>query len=480
MPRPPNILFLMADQMQGGVLRPNHPCKTPNFDRLAARGVRFCRAYTPNAVCSPARASLMTGLLPHNHGVLEVTHVVDEDQCCLRTQHPHWAQGLEAAGYRTGYFGKWHVERSNDLAAFGWQTDGGSDGSRYAEHAGQVRKESRGAVALSRPMRSNQVPPGYRDSVFYAATDESIATRNLGLTTGLAMDFLQKQTGGEDPWCCFVSVQEPHDPFIAGRDTLAQYDVDQLPLSPNTEDDLAGRPNLYRKAGGAWNGMTLREKREAVACYYALITEIDAEFGRLIDYVEEKGELANTIVVLTSDHGELLGAHGLYCKNIGAFEEVYQIPMIVSGPGVAAGKVSNARVGLHDLYPTLLDLAGIGPAPCADSRSFVPALKDPEANDADFDFGFAEYHGGRYRLTQRIVWKGDWKFVHNGFDFDELYHLKEDPWELTNRINDPDCAAILHRLVLCMWQTIKETGDHALLNTHYPILRLAPFGPLEI
>src|SRR5690606_12243037 len=120
----PNLLFLMTDQMQGRVLDPAHPCITPNFDSLAARGIRFTRAYTPNAVCSPARASLMTGLLPHNHGVLCVTHTVDEDQAVLRKEHPHWAQRFVEAGYRTGYFGKWHVERSNELAQFGWQNQG--------------------------------------------------------------------------------------------------------------------------------------------------------------------------------------------------------------------------------------------------------------------------------------------------------------------------------------------------------------------
>ena len=119
MSKRPNLLFLMADQMQGRVLEPGHPCQTPYFDQLAARGVRFQRAYTPNAVCSPARASLMTGLLPHNHGVLEVIHCVDDDQCNLRTEHPHWAQRLVEKGYRTGYFGKWHVERSDDLNRFG-------------------------------------------------------------------------------------------------------------------------------------------------------------------------------------------------------------------------------------------------------------------------------------------------------------------------------------------------------------------------
>src|SRR5690554_1684519 len=110
----------MVDQMQGRVLAPDHVCRTPNLDRLASQGIRFSRAYTPNAVCSPARASLFTGLLPHNHGVMEVIHTVDSDQCCLRTEKPHWAQRLTELGYRTGYFGKWHVERTGDLEAYGW------------------------------------------------------------------------------------------------------------------------------------------------------------------------------------------------------------------------------------------------------------------------------------------------------------------------------------------------------------------------
>ena len=117
----PNILFLMTDQMQGRVLDNLNPCKTPNIDKLAARGMRFTRAYTPNAVCSPARASLMTGLLPHNHGVLWVTHSVDDDQGMLRDDKAHWAQRLTGSGYKTGYFGKWHIERSGELDRFGWQ-----------------------------------------------------------------------------------------------------------------------------------------------------------------------------------------------------------------------------------------------------------------------------------------------------------------------------------------------------------------------
>lgn len=477
----PNILFLMTDQMQGRVLDPNSPCITPNLDRLAARGVRFPRAYTPNAVCSPARASLMTGLLPHSHGVLEVIHCVDEDQCNLRTEFPHWAQRLETAGYRTGYFGKWHVERTDNLTQFGWQVDGGTASELYQTRLEQINDERKargetkqGNFSLK---KTNDLPNGYKQSILYGVTDVPPEERGVGITTQLGLEFLQEAAQGDEPWCCFVSILEPHDPFIAGEEAFALYDVDSIPLQPNVHNDLANQPNIYRKAGRTWHDMDDHQKREAAACYYAAITEIDQQYGRLIDFLEESGQLDNTIIVFTSDHGELLGAHGLYCKNISGFEEVYSIPLIVSGPGIERGVVSDARVGLHDLAPTLLDLCGLETIGKPDSRSFGNALSDPSGGVGKFARGFAEYHGGRYRITQRVVWDGDWKLCINGFDFDELYNLADDPYEMNNLIDEPAHQDQVLALTKYAWTVIRDTGDHALWNSHYPILRWAPAGP---
>jgi len=473
----PNILFLMTDQMQGRVLEPDHPCRTPNLDRLASMGVRFRRAYTPNAVCSPSRASLMTGLLPHNHGVLEVIHCVDEDQSNIRRDKPHWAQRLVEAGYRTGYFGKWHVERTGDLGFFGWQVDGSTGGKLHSSY-------KRRALGGSEPepryfiVRYNEGPPGYRRTVHYGVVDIPPEKR-MGITTGLALEYLEDFVKGSDPWCCFVSLNEPHDPFVAGREAFELYDPESLEPPPNWYDDLSDRPGIYRKAGELWAGMTEREKREAAACYYASITEIDDQFGRIIEFLEESGKLEDTIVVFTSDHGELLGAHGLYCKNFSAFEEVYNIPLIISGPGIARGAVTEARVGLHDICPTLLELVGLEPFDVPDSRSFAPVLRDPSGCEGDFTRGFAEYHGTRYKLTQRVVWDGPWKYVYNGFDYDELYNLHEDPYEMANLARDPAYGDVVRRMAGLMWKFVRETGDHALFNSHYPILRLAPVGPLE-
>ena len=168
------------------------------------------------------------------------------------------------------------------------------------------------------------------------------------------------------------------------------------------------------------------------------------------------------MIVLASDHGELLGSHGLYCKNIGGFEEVYQIPMVVSGPGIYEGLVSEARVGLHDLAPTLLELAGEETIGDPDSRSFAATLKDAKGSVGTFTRGFAEYHGGRYRLTQRVVWDGPWKLCLNGFDFDELYNLDDDPYEMTNLIDRPEPrrhCAIVDASLLVGDQGYRGCGD---------------------
>lgn len=471
----PNILFLMADQMQGRVLEPDHPCKTPTFDRLAERGVRLTRAYTPNPVCSPARASLMTGLLPHTHGVVQVTHCQPEDKVQLDTTRPHWAQRLRDAGYRTGYFGKWHVESSESPGDFGWETDASGKSERFKRfHAEQTADLPEPDWLIKRPLQGIE---GYAAGVFYGVNDRKPEHRPAGLHTTHASQWLDEKLGGDEPWCCFVSVQEPHDPFIAGRDAYAQYDPDAVSVPENWLDDLEGRPGLYRKCARVFRELSMDERKELACCYWAMISEIDSQFARLIDRLEEAGELENTIVVLTSDHGELLGAHGLYCKNVGGYEEAYHIPMILAGPGIPAHGAINARVGLHDVGPTLIDLVGLGDFHTPEARSFAPLVCEPDRHAADFTTGYAEYFGSRHWFSQRIYWDGPWKLVWNGFDFDELYNIEDDPGETRNLIDLPEHEPQVRRLMAAVWRIVQETDDHALANSGYPPLRTAPFGP---
>jgi choline-sulfatase len=135
-------------------------------------------------------------------------------------------------------------------------------------------------------------------------------------------------------------------------------------------------------------------------------------------------------------------------------------------------------VGSHDLCPTLLELTGCAPFAGPDSRSFASVLRDPQENSHAFTAGYAEYYGNRMIITQRVVWDGPWKFVFNGFDFDELYNLDDDPWEMHNLAQDTACADRLRTMTARMWRTVRVTGDRSLYDSHYPILRVAPYGPL--
>jgi len=399
---------------------------------------------------------------------------MDEDQVNLRTQYPHWAQHLSNEGYATGYFGKWHADHSERLENFGWQ--------KYATIE-SLRRDAKSAFfkAQAQPQYTLEgfvnMPEGYQKQRFYGAVDTPAEKRGMGLWANMAMEFLDEVMQNDAPWCCFLSVTEPHDPFYCSSDALAQYDIENIPLPPNLNDDFAERPGIYRKAGRAWQNWTERQHREAAACYYASISEIDATFGRVLDKVEQSGQLDNTIVVVTSDHGELLGAHGLYCKNFTAAEEIYNIPMILSGPGIAAGKVSNARVGLHDLGSTLLELAQCESIDYSDSRSFAKVLLKPHTAESNFQQGYAEYFGTRVLITQRVLWDGSWKFIFNGFDVDELYNMEEDPWEMNNLAEKSEHQPRVKSMMKQMWNIWKTTGDKTLLNSQYPILRIAPYGP---
>ena len=472
----PNVLFLMADMMQGQVLRSGHVCQRPHLDRLAERGVRFERAYTPSAICGPARASLMTGLLPHSHGVVENTQCVDFDQGNIRPDKPHWAQRLRGQGYRTGYFGKWHVERNNELGQFGWDVDGSFESKLYRKRAGKIGELDLENPEVGTPKRL-EGPEGYPPRVIYGVTEQPAGERSMGVVADMAEEFLEECFAErERPWCCFVSFIEPHNPYTATQATLDLYDASKVELPASAHDDMMDKPGLYRKIADLWADWSDADKKEAMLSYFARITEVDQQLGRVIKKLEESGQANDTIVVFASDHGQLNWAHGGVTMNYSAFEECYNIPLVVSGPGVAAGAVSRARVGLHDLCPTLLGLTGCEPIDVPDSRSFASVLRDPKGCEGDYDIGYGEFYGARYRYSHRVLWKGDWKFVLNGFDYNEMYNLKDDPAEMCNLAGDRHYHGQMCRLMAEIWRIMKDTGDMVLYRSNFPTSRMAPVG----
>ena len=489
----PNILVLMADQLRSDAVYDDGFCRTPNLRALMDRGLSFSRAYTPNPVCSPARASLMTGKLPHNHDVFWVTHTVNEAHGTIRKGLRHFAQDLSEAGYKSAYVGKWHVETTERPGDFGWDIDLSMHSPAWKEKYGS----GHGKAGSPSDAVFIDGPPGYNRSLLCGVTDQDPSGRTMGHVADEAVSLIDRFHGTSQPWCVFASVTEPHDPYIAGR---AAYDACATaawePPAADYSKPGPSVPVLYRRASEAFSSLTEAQKRHAARCYAASVMEIDGQFGRILKRLEDLDIVDNTLVVLVSDHGDFLGAHGMYCKNIGAWEEAYHIPLVVAGPGIGCGVATKARVGSHQIFPSLLDFCGIPSAIncdaplCSDvlrasavSRASALESSALEAAEDRHRIGFAENHGSRFLLTQRIYYQDQWKLVMNGFDQDELYNLESDPHETRNLV-PPPCGSmdreledVYRGLYRGMWKIIVETGDHTLVNSHYPGIRSAAYGP---
>lgn len=462
----PNLLFLMTDQQRGDTIDPATPCLTPHLDRLAANGVRFTRCYAPNPICSPTRASLMTGLLPHSHGMVDCTHAVPSYRASLKPGLPFWSQVLQKAGYRTGYFGKWHIERSNRLEQFGFET--------Y-----QVEKYQRllGLVEHNRPLliRGEVRQKGYRDFLLYGVSAGPVEDTAEYRLYSDGINFLQQAAANPDrPWALFLSTEAPHDPYVVPQEYFNRYNPANIPPPASFNDDLLNRPAIYRRARRVWQSLDWPQFAQATACYYGLCSLIDDQIGRILAVLQELGQTQNTIIVFTSDHGDYMAAHRLMLKGIPAFEEAYRVPLVLSGPGLPAGRQVNRIVSLLDLPPTLVKLTTGNNFPCH-GRSLLPLLQTrrPEWED----LAFAECHGQRFFYTQRILWHNDYKYVFNGFDEDELYNLAADPHELHNLAADPASRPVLEEMAGRMWEIIHRTGDENMAQAQYGMFRFAPVGP---
>ena len=476
--RTPNLLLIITDQQRADTVTAGGPCLTPHLQALAARGADFARCYSPNPICSPTRASLFTGLLPHAHGVEDVTHAVQPPKSELAADAPFWPRLLQESGYRTGYFGKWHVERSERLERFGFE--------EYETELNLV-----GVPTQKRELRSARylTQPGYRDFLLYGVSVEPPeATREHQLFERGLSFLAAAGAEPERPWALVIATEAPHDPYVATAEHRARYDAATLPLAVSRDDDLADRPAVYRRMQRVWQDVSEADAREATACYYANCSLLDDQVGRMMAALERSGQLDDTLVVFTSDHGDLLGAHGLWLKGVPAFEETYRVPLLLAGPGVTAGTRCQRPVSLVDLGATLTrlllnrDFPGHGrdqtpllrdDCTARDSAPTMPgAATQPIAADA-----YAEFHGQRFAFTQRVVWQGRHKLVFNAFDEDELYDLDDDPFELSNLAAQPEHQATLREMTALMWRVALQTGDDTFTESHYGTLRFAAVGP---
>lgn len=458
----PNLLFLITDQQQAATTESGSMCQMPHLAGLAKNGTQFTRCYTPNPICSPARASLMTGLLPHSHGMVDCTHTVEPYRAKFNAELPVWPRLLQQAGYHTGYFGKWHIERTNRLENFGFDA---YDVETYHQKLGLVEVDAHMDPGCSVSQK------GYKDFLLYGVTGAPVESTAEYRLYSRGLEFIEQSDG---PWALFLSSEAPHDPYVVPRDYYNRYTPANIPCPASFDDDLAGRPGIYRRAQQVWRDIDWPHFAEAAACYYALCSLIDDQIGRIVTRLEQLGQLDNTIIIFTSDHGDYMGAHRLMLKGIPAFEEAYRVPLIMAGPGIPAGKQVENIVSLLDLGPTLTALTSGNDFPCH-GRSLLPLL---ELNNADWEStAFAECHGQRFFYTQRIVWHDNYKYIFNGFDEDELYDLNADPHELRNLAKQSAHRPVLEAMAARMWHIARQTGDYNLYQAQYGMFRFAPVGP---
>src|SRR5690606_16279825 len=262
-------------------------------------------------------------------------------------------------------------------------------------------------------------------------------------------------------------------------------DSADIDLPASFHDDLTDRPHLYSRVKEAWRDLSETEVKQAIACYYAACSGIDDQFGRVLEALELSGQARDTVVVFTSDHGDYLGAHGLFLKGVAPFEEAYRVPLVMRGPGIAPGTIVEEPVSLLDLGRTITSLLvgeefgghgrDLSAVLAGDEREAgagaVPGDGSPEPQ------AFAEFHGQRLGYTQRIIWRGSHKYVFNGFDRDELYDLSADPHELHNLAQLPEHREVLETLAAAMWREVRRTGDDTLGDAQYGMFRFAPIGP---
>lgn len=459
----PNILFLMTDQQRHDALGCVNPViRTPVLDALAARGVRFSQAVCNVPMCVPSRYSLMSGLYGCQLGVKHNTQMITRD---ADLPVPMLAQRLAEAGYQTAGIGKTHWYIGSAI-----MPDVAVEGSRrgFEVRAIQSRAEpnndERGSLymaddepewfarvgALARPSG-----PGGESVAGYVGETSTVPPEHHfeGWLTRQALDFLDRKRDPARPFCLYLSLDYPHVGLQVPPAFEALYDLTDFPDTPPPQPIPGGHRHGDRFEE-IWPRLTPEQRRRSHLRYAALCTYVDHCFGQVIEKLRESGELDNTFILFTSDHGDMLGDRGRVSKYC-LYEGSVRVPMIVAGPGVARrGAVDTRPVELVDVVPTLLDAAGVA---IPEALPGVSLLGDFTRVGA-----FAEMHGRGYEEYQRapaVMWRtAEWKlilhlpgrlgeaFSHVDQLAGELYGLTDDPRELNNRYDDPACAAIRERL----------------------------------
>lgn len=459
----PNIVFVTTDtqgrEMVSSYVR-RAGVDTPQIDRLAAEGVRFENAVTACPTCTPARSAWYTGVFPNRNGAMG-------NGLAVSRKVPMLAEVLRGSGYRTHHVGKWHLDAAGYSGA--GVADGGFEASTWYELENFYDE-----VGRDGPNRFGGWNRGLEEIEYCFA--HRVANR--------AVDIIQQErrsrkdrTDSRAPLFLAVELDEPHGPYICPPPYRDRLGMEDIYVPPTANAELSGKPRLQQDYAEYLR--SVRGNPDSIAGYYPKYyncnSYADYELGRIFDAVQEHlGE--NTVIIYTSDHGDHLGAFGLGPKGPTMYDHTIAVPLIVWSPKYSQGKdsrgkflggrVVNEPVGATDIWATIVELAAGAEAldscePTAgyDGHSLVPCLEGKQTHERDA--AFVEYNRFGIKFDQcdgfypiRCVRTQRWKLAVNLFDRDELYALEEDPYEATNRIDDPALATVRNELHdrLLEWQ----------------------------
>ncbi|WP_252700242.1 sulfatase-like hydrolase/transferase [Natronosalvus vescus] len=486
---PPNVLFVLTDQERYDCTAPNGPpVETPAFDRFSSAGLRFSQAFTPISICTSARASLLTGLFPHAHGMLNNSHEADAIQPNLPLDLPTFSEQLRKAGYDLTYTGKWHVGRDQTPADFGFEYLGGSD-VHHDDIDSDFRdyRQSRGTPIDETELEDEIYTHGDPDTGTLVAATTPIEVEDtrayfLAERTIEALEAHANGRGGTSngrgdgsndrdgtsnaahstPFFHRADFYGPHHPYVVPEPYASMYDPDDLEPWASYAETYAGKPAVHEQFlhYRGVDGFDWEMWAEAVAKYFGFVSLIDDQFGRILETLERLGLAESTVVVHASDHGDFTGAHRQFNKGPLMYDDTYHIPLQVRWPGVTeAGSTCEAPAHLHDLAATFLEIAGEAVPESFHARSLVPLLEGNVPASWP-DSIFAQYHGEEFGLySQRMVRTRSHKFVYNGPDRNELYDLEADPAELQNLIDHPDYADVRAAMADRLRDWMIETED---------------------
>ncbi|MEM9159325.1 MAG: sulfatase-like hydrolase/transferase [Verrucomicrobiota bacterium] len=469
----PNILIVMTDQQRADTVPPRSRAVTPKLEAFAKRSHVFTNAHTVSPHCSPSRASFFTSLYPSQHRLRNNPlngQALSQD---LKPEAKLWSQGLSKAGYALHFTGKWHVSKNRDPRDFGWEEH---DAIRLGS-ASENREATWDLIGKTKAERS-QAPgsikrKGYSDWTAYGASNGADIDDEL---SQVAADQIQNLAHSDRPWCYYVGFIGPHDPYKVPQRFLDLYPENTVDLPKSYHDDLSDKPNIYRRTREQiWDQLSPAESKESLRHYLAYCSKMDEHFGQILDALDESGQRKNTIVVFLSDHGDYAGDHGLWCKGIAAFEGAYRIPLMISIPENKPQTI-DAFTSICDIGPTLLEAVGIEYSKNEYAgRSLLPLLDQSETQLAWRDSICYQCDGVELYYTQRAIVTRQWKYVFNGFDYDELYDLVNDPDEQNNLARQEGSQTIIQDLCARLWKFAKSVDDTPI--SEYITVALAPIGP---